>query len=95
MRAAGNIRHDHWNERELGVIYDLVNDVDWFPVARALLPRRSDNAIRTKMSALRLETGIVPGCIGPRAMSSTKAHRHQTAQASERLRQAIREMEAA
>lgn len=83
------IRKDAWNERELQVIYDLVNELEWFDRARLLLPNRSENAIRTKMSHLRAEAGIVPGVIGPRAMANSRAQRAAVSAASERLRQAL------
>lgn len=82
-------RKDAWTERELQVIYDLVNTVEWFDTARELLPSRTENAIRTKMSNLRAETGIVAGMIGPRAMSTREAQRDAARRASERLRQAM------
>jgi len=89
------IRKDEWTSGELQVIYDLVNTIDWFAIARKLLPGRSDNAIRTKMSNLRAEAGIVPGMIGPRAMSSRDAIRAAAKAGSERLQEAIRALEAA
>lgn len=83
------IRKDAWDDSELQIIYDLVNVLEWFPRARFLLPTRTENAIRTKMSNLRAESGIVPGIIGPRSMSTREAERVNARAGSERLRQAM------
>lgn len=83
------IRKDAWDSGELQILYDLVNELEWFPRARLALANRTENAIRTKMSNLRAEAGIVPGIIGPRAMFSAKAHRAAVSAASTRLREAM------
>lgn len=95
MAGGGTVRHDAWTSGELQVIYDLVNELDWFGRARLLLPRRTDNAIRTKMSLLRMETGIIPGLIGQRAKSTASVEIERATIGSAKLLRAIRELEAA
>ena len=84
------IRKDAWDSGELQILYDLVNELEWFEQAQRLLSNRTENAIRTKMSHLRAEAGIVPGVIGPRAMSTYHAHRASVSAASMRLRDALK-----
>lgn len=83
-----SIRADAWTDFELQVLYDVVNDVNWFEKARALIDR-SDNAVRVKMSALRAEAGIIPGIRGPRAMSRPRVVRDDAAAGSRALLLAI------
>ena len=65
--AGGTTRHDGWSDFELQILYDLVNDAEWFDEAREYLPRRTDAAIRHRMSQLRNEAKIVPTRRGPTA----------------------------
>lgn len=84
-----SIRADSWTEFELQCLYDVVNDVNWFKHASALIDR-SDNAIRVKMSALRAEAGIVPKHGGARAKSRSAVTREDAARGSDALAGAIR-----
>lgn len=49
-----------WTDFELDVLYLHVHDLDWFAQVRHLIRDRTEGAIRTKMWALREETGIIP-----------------------------------
>jgi len=84
-------RKDAWSEEELQVLYDFVNDADWFDQAKEWLPFRSENAIRTKMSNLRAEAGIVPKT-GPRAMGSSKRFEADAKRANDKYLAALLEM---
>lgn len=88
------MRHDAWTDFELQVLYDHVNDLEWFESAAALLPRRTPNAIRTKMSLLRMEAGIIPRA-GPRARSRAAVRREDAETGSARLLSATLAMVAA
>jgi hypothetical protein len=91
---AGVGRHDAWSDYELSLLYGAVNDIDWFSQVAPFIDR-SETAIRTRMSALRREAGIVPLMHGPRAQSTTAMTRNDAAAGSARLRRAIAEMVAA
>ncbi len=86
MRAT---RKDAWGEGELQVLYDLVNDLEWFDFAIEQLPGRSENAIRTKMSLLRREAGIIPYHRGAKAKSRLAVTADSAKAGSDRLRRAI------
>lgn len=83
-----SLRHDAWTDFELQCLYDAVNDIDWFDRV-ACNVRRSEAAIRTKMSLLRMEAGIVPSHVGPRASSRTAVNRAQATRGSDALARAI------
>jgi hypothetical protein len=57
-------RGEPWTAFELQCLYDVINDADWFSHASRLITGRSNGAIRTKMSLLRFEAGIVIGAAG-------------------------------
>ena len=81
-------RRDEWTEYELQLLYEVVNDIEWFPKVAGVIDR-SPAAIRTKMSNLRCEAGIIPKQIGPRSKSRSAAQRDDVAVASARLRDAM------
>jgi hypothetical protein len=86
------IRRDEWSDCELQVLYDLVNDGDWMDRAEIQLPRRSQNAIRTRMALLRLESGIVPKHCGPKAKSAAATEYQRAKEGSDKLLSALLEM---
>jgi hypothetical protein len=83
-----------WTDFELQCLYDVINDIDWFPAARHLIRNRTEGAIRTKMAALREEAGIIPA----RSLSASDRAVMRSLSGSDRLADAInalREKEAA
>jgi hypothetical protein len=87
-------RHDAWTEFELQCLYDVVNDLHWYDEAAPKI-FRSENAIRIKMSAIRREFGIIPCPFGAKSKSTASIEIERAAAGSEKLRRAIRELEAA
>ncbi len=82
-------RKDAWEDWELQVLYDHCNDLDWYDFAREQLRNRSENAIRTKMSLLRSEAGIIPRQHGPKAKSRWAVTRDGAKDGSDALLNAL------
>jgi hypothetical protein len=83
-----------WTDFELQVLYDHINDIEWFPPVRRLIRDRSDGAIRTKMDGLREFARIRPS----RSLSASDKAVMLSETGSDRLAMAInalREKEAA
>jgi hypothetical protein len=85
-----------WTDFELQCLYDVISDADWFGHASRLITRRSAGAIRTKMSFLRYEAGIVIGTAGAanRARPLPASNRSSAEFASARLLQRLIEVHA-
>jgi hypothetical protein len=81
-------RHDAWTDYELQLLYQTVNDLNWFDQVAPFIDR-SEAAIRTKMSGLRREAGIFPMRAGPVAKPTAKVVRDTARRGSDRLRDAM------
>jgi hypothetical protein len=89
-------RGEPWSDFEIQCLYDVINDADWFRHASQLITRRSAGAIRTKMSLLREEAGIVVGSAGAanRSRPVPASNRASAQLGSSRLLQRLLEVHA-
>lgn len=85
-----NIRDDGWSDFELQCLYDVINDDDWFEQVEHLIGRRSETAIRVRMSKLRREAEIEPAHRGGRNVHELVERRQLAEAASAKLGAALR-----
>jgi hypothetical protein len=81
-------RADAWTDYELQLLYQTVNDLNWFAQVAPFIDR-SEAAIRVKMTAIRREAGIVPMRSGPVARAAPMVVQDKARRGSDRLRDAM------